>query len=299
MGAWMRLFLALAFVFALILGSSVFITPPAPQAWPFTPEEQSYGAEALQTLDIYRGAHCPADGCPVLLFAHGGGWAAGDKRDPLSIDMIKTFVAQGMTFVSINYRLAPAVTHPVYAADVARAIAWTAQHIREYEGNPTRLYLMGHSAGAQLVTLVTTDPSYLKPYALQPARDIAGVIAIDSSSYDLVQRMLLHNNTDPMISRAFDRSVLEAASPLRQVLSGRSFPPFFFIVANDNVEGKTVAAQFINRLRQLGARAYSYEKDFPAGTRQTHSRIVKVIGTPQEQACQLVLKFVGARAPSP
>lgn len=290
----MRLFLLLSFLFALILGASVLMVPPAPQVWPFTPEERAYGAEPLQTLDIYPGTSCPAGGCPVLLFVHGGGWAAGDKRDPLSINMIRTSVAAGVTFVSINYRLSPAVMHPAHAADVARAMAWTKQHIGEYGGNAKRLYLMGHSAGAQLASLVSTDPQYLAAYALQPARDIAGVIAIDSASYDLEQRLSLRNNHDPMVSRAFDRSVLAAASPLQQVLSGRSFPPFLFLVASDNGEGRNVAAQFVNRLKQLGSKAYYYEKSFPLGTRQTHLRIVQVVGTPEERACQLVLKFVGA-----
>ena len=86
----------------------------------------------LQTLDVYA----PAEGknLPVVVWIHGGGWHSGDKSDVEKKP--QALLDKGFVFVSINYRLFPTVTIKQIAADVAKAIRWTSDHIREYGGDP-------------------------------------------------------------------------------------------------------------------------------------------------------------------
>jgi arylformamidase len=115
---------------------------------------------------------------PVVVLIHGGAWIMGDNRCCGLYSSVGEFLAsQGIGAVLPNYRLAPGVKHPEQIKDVARAFAWTHQHIGEYGGNPDKLFLAGHSAGGHLVALLATDERYLKTEGLRSS-DIKGVIAV-------------------------------------------------------------------------------------------------------------------------
>jgi acetyl esterase/lipase len=115
---------------------------------------------------------------PVVVLVHGGAWVMGDNRCCGLYSSVGHFLAsQGYGVVLPNYRLAPAAPHPAQVQDVARAVAWTRRHIAEYGGDPRRMYLLGHSAGGHLVSLLATDESYLKAEGLTAA-DVKGVIAV-------------------------------------------------------------------------------------------------------------------------
>jgi acetyl esterase/lipase len=115
---------------------------------------------------------------PVVVLVHGGAWVMGDNRCGGLYSSVGHFLAsQGYGAVLPNYRLSPTVRHPAHVQDVAGAVAWTRRHIAEYGGDPQRIYLLGHSAGGHLVSLLATDASYLKAEGLTTA-DIKGVIAV-------------------------------------------------------------------------------------------------------------------------
>jgi acetyl esterase/lipase len=115
-------------------------------------------------------------GYPVVVLVHGGGWTVGDNRCCGLYTSVGEFLAgQGVGVVLPNYRLAPWARHPDQVKDVARAVAWTREHITEYGGDPRLLFLFGHSAGGHLVSLLATDESYLKAEGMSAA-DIKGVI---------------------------------------------------------------------------------------------------------------------------
>lgn len=82
----------------------------------------------------------------------------------------QVFVDKGFIFVAVNYRLFPNVTVNQMAADVAKAIPWTHDHARDYGGDPKTIFVMGHSAGAQLAVLVCTDDQYMKAEGLSWVR---------------------------------------------------------------------------------------------------------------------------------
>src|SRR3954465_15173082 len=111
-----------------------------------------------QVLDVYSPAG--AKGRPVVFWIHGGGWQAGDKSSVQ--EKPRAFVDNGFVFVSTNYRLLPGVDMATIVRDIAKSIGWVHGHVAEYGGDPNRLFVMGHSAGAQLAALVCTDGRYLK-----------------------------------------------------------------------------------------------------------------------------------------
>jgi acetyl esterase/lipase len=114
-----------------------------------------------QTLDVF--APKGVKNRPVLIFVHGGAWFFGDKNFFGIHRAIGPFLARnGVVTVVINYRLSPHVKHPEHVKDVARAFAWVRRHIADYGGDPDRIFLCGHSAGAHLVSLLATDEQYLK-----------------------------------------------------------------------------------------------------------------------------------------
>src|SRR5262249_51202764 len=101
-------------------------------------------AHRLQALDVY--APMGARMLPVVFWIHGGGWQTGDKSEVNHKP--QAFVDSGFVFVSTNYRLLPDVDMGTLTRDVAKAAGWVHAHIAGYGGDPQRLLIMGHSAGA-------------------------------------------------------------------------------------------------------------------------------------------------------
>lgn len=112
------------------------------------------------------------EGFATLVWFHGGGFTGG-KRD------FPEYEGEGIAFVSAGYRLSPQVPCPVFIEDAAAAVAWTLKHIASYGGDPKKVFVGGHSAGATLTLLVGMDPAYLKPYSLAP-QDIAGLLPVSA-----------------------------------------------------------------------------------------------------------------------
>lgn len=137
-----------------------------------THKDVAFGPDALQKLDIYAPAQ--AKKAPTVIFVHGGEWTKHDKKTVHYKP--KAFNDMGVIFVSTNYRLSPQDAHPAQVSDVAAAVAWVHNNIARYGGDPDNIFIMGHSAGCHLVTLVSLDPRYLKAVGLQPS-NLRGVIA--------------------------------------------------------------------------------------------------------------------------
>ncbi len=162
---------------------------------------------------------------PVVLFVHGGAWKWGDKSIYAGIG--DSFAARGIGMVICNYRLSPKVQHPAHIEDVAAAFAWTADNIAKYGGDPKELFVCGHSAGGHLVSLLATDPSYLKAERHSPA-DIKGVISI-SGVYKIY-------HTEKVFLEPFgkDEAVCLKASPLTHVTG--KHPPFLIAYADKDYD---------------------------------------------------------------
>ena len=137
-------------------------------------------AEDRQVLDIY--APKAAKNLPVVFWIHGGGWQTGDKSSVQSKP--QAFIDQGFVFVSTNYRLLPTVEMETIVRDIAKSIHWVHDHIAEYGGDPKRMLVMGHSAGAQLAALICTDDRYLKAEGLSFSM-LKACVPVDGDTYDV------------------------------------------------------------------------------------------------------------------
>jgi len=179
----------------------------------------------LLSLDVY--AHKDAKNAPVMIYVHGGSWVSGDKKTVGRLPAV--CAARGFLLVSVNYRLAPAVTFEGQAEDVAAAIAWTRNHAADYGGSAEKVFLMGHSAGAHLATLVATDDRYLQKAGLDLSA-LKGLVALDGD-YDL-KLLADAGSTIPQLYHApftLDPATWSKASPLTHVRAGKHIPPAFLV----------------------------------------------------------------------
>jgi arylformamidase len=152
--------------------------------------------QRLGTLDLYRPAPARrADRRPVVVYVHGGGWAVGDKRAVGA--KARLFTRAGYVFASVNYRLSPSPPHPAnptrvrfpdHPRDVAEAVVWLHRHARRFGGDRRRIALIGHSAGAHLVALVATDPSYLGGFG-GPRPAIRGFVPLDAGAFNVASEI--------------------------------------------------------------------------------------------------------------
>ena len=120
---------------------------------------QSYGSLARQKLDIYKPLNAK-EPRPVIVFTYGGGFKSGSK-DQYGF-VAEAFSSLGYVTVIYDYRLYPQVTWPVYIQDGALAVAWVSKEIGKYGGDPKRILIAGHSAGAYIAAMLAVNPEYLR-----------------------------------------------------------------------------------------------------------------------------------------
>ena len=143
-------------------------------------EDLPYGPLPRQKLDIYRPEGAAL--LPTVVFFHGGAWQSGNKNFYLFAGV--ALARQGYAVAIPNYRLYPEAGFPDFLADCAQAVAWVRSNLALLGGDPARLFLMGHSAGAYNAVMLAMDTPYLA--AAGTARDrIAGVIGL-AGPYDFL-----------------------------------------------------------------------------------------------------------------
>jgi len=162
-------------------------------------------ADGKDRLDIY--VPDGARNTPVIFSIHGGALEAGDRSEERFVG--ERFAGAGYVTVVISYRLSPDVSHPAHIQDVAAAFAWVTRNIARNGGDPNRILVIGHSAGAYLAMLLATDPRWLAAHKLSP-RDIAGVAPI--SGFYWVEREGVAPDR-PAYVWGRDRKVWVEASP--------------------------------------------------------------------------------------
>lgn len=136
-----------------------------------------YGADKRQLLDIYA----PRSGkgpWPVVYFVYGGSWADGDRRYYEFVG--RALAAAGYVAVIIDYRLVPNVEYPAFLEDCAAGLAWTVEHVAARGGDPSRIALMGHSAGAYNAIMLILVSRYLAPDVASRVKAFIGL----SGPYD-------------------------------------------------------------------------------------------------------------------
>src|SRR4051812_20947263 len=141
----------------------------------------SFGADPRQKLDLYvpGGLDKPV---PVLLFFYGGGWEGGRRQRYRAFG--RAFASAGIVTAVADYRLYPAVKYPAFVEDAAAALAFLRAHVADHGGDPQRLFVSGHSAGAYNAVMLASEPKFLARHG--GALDwIKGVIGI-AGPYDFL-----------------------------------------------------------------------------------------------------------------
>jgi alpha-L-fucosidase 2 len=165
---------------------------------------------------------------PCAIYIHGGGWTGGDKTNPDDSPALEMLTKAGFTWFSINYRLAPKNRWPACLNDVQTAIRWVKDHAAKYKGDPSRIVLMGYSAGGHLATFAATvvDES-IKVQAVvgyAPLTDFVQELPKRGNILGRAQRGLL-NRPQELTSESL--GMLKALSPINYVRSG--LPPFLLV----------------------------------------------------------------------
>ena len=114
-----------------------------------------FGDHPLHTLDVYG---TKPDHAPVIVFIYGGRWQMGNKEMYRFVG--DRFAKLGYVVVIPDYQKYPDVKYPTFAQDGAAAVQWTFDHIAQYGGDPSRVILMGHSAGAHTAAILAANESY-------------------------------------------------------------------------------------------------------------------------------------------
>ena len=210
----------------------------------------AYGEAPAQKMDVYLPAH--ADHAPVIFMVHGGAWRFGDKG---SKDVVKNKVArwveQGYVFISVNYRMLPEADPLMQADDVARALAAAQTRAAEWGGDPDKFILMGHSAGAHLVALLSTVPARAQALG---ARPWLGTVVLDSAAIDVAQ--IMRRRHMHLYDEAFgkDAAFWKSASPIQQLSAEAK--PFLLVCSTKRRDQSCDAARaFAERATTLGVRA--------------------------------------------
>ncbi|MSU27404.1 MAG: alpha/beta hydrolase [Pedosphaera sp.] len=255
----------------------------------------SYAAPAnpRQQVDIYSPSD--AKNLPVVFWIHGGGWQAGDKT---SIQLKpQAFVDKGFVFVSTGYRLLPEVDMVTIFRDIAKSLGWVHANIAKHGGDPKRILVMGHSAGAQLAALICTDERYLKAEGLSFAT-IKGCVPVDGDTYDIPAmietaetRLRVHGFPMPKqghrVKFGNTPELHREYSAVTHVAKGKSIPPFLILHVADHPDNSMQAQRFGAVL--MGA-------DIPTkvfGARETnHTRINAEIGLPADPTTKALFEFV-------
>lgn len=238
-----RLVSAVAAVLGLLVSACVPILNLAvPRSGYSIQPDIAYGTDPRQKLDIYvpDGLTKPA---PVILFFYGGSWSSGSK------DMYRAFgqafATKGIVTVVADYRLYPQVKYPAFVQDGAAAFRFVHEHIAKYGGDPGRLFLAGHSAGAYIAVMLDSDLHYLKDAEADPAW-VRGVIGI-AGPYDFLPL------TDSDLIDTFGGDNVRETQPIDHI-DGKRAPMLLAHGTGDDTVG-------IGNTRRMAAKLQSFGSD--------------------------------------
>lgn len=282
--------------FALAVVLSLLITCNAAMAQQVTSDiPYIENSHQRHVLDIYTAAVQTEKSLPVMFWIHGGGWQAGDKNDVALKPKVLT--ERGFVFVSTNYRLLPEVTMEELIGDVAASLGWVHKNIANYGGDPQRIFVGGHSAGAQLAALLCIDDRYLKNQGVS-LDVLKGCIPVDGDTYDIPKiiataefRQTLYGGemytfghrqkfgNDPKKHVDF--------SAVTHVAKGKNIPPFLLLHFSGNPDTQAQANRLQSVLKAADVPARAYGK-----SDSNHSRLNNDLGNSDDPATQEFYKFL-------
>jgi len=244
-----------------------------------------------QLLDVY--APPTGSGLPVVVWVHGGGWMRGSKNDVEHKPA--AFVEKGFVFVPVNYRFVPNVIMDTIVRDVAKSVGWVHRNVSRYGGDPSRIFLMGHSAGAQLAALICADSRYVEAESV-PRTSVIGCVPVDGDTYDVplqvattTARRRSLKQPAPKMGYPEKFGSLERQrelSAVNHVASNRGIPPFLLIYVADHTDTTAQAYRLWAALDQAGVSATLFGAE---GT--DHVRLDRELGAAGDPATTALFEF--------
>ena len=253
----------------------------------------------LNSLDLYLPAVSGERGsslAPLVVWVHGGGFMTGDKLNRIP-NKARLFNDLGYVFASINYRLSPDISGnccdfdpfrvraPDHISDLAEAIGWLSRHAAPYGGDPDRIVLIGHSAGAQLVSLAGTSPAWIRGGQASP-KQVLGVVSLDTDTFDVAAEAA---DSSPLQARmlawnAFGTPEEEAVEPMwdrmSPILHADPTDPEFLFVTQSTKPGRMAANQgMATKLGQDPATSV-------VGVPYDHETINTMLGSPNDSSVE-------------
>jgi len=206
-------------------------------------DDLAYGPATRHRLDLYVPNRPDPRGAPCVAFFYGGSWQGGQRA--LYAFVGEALASRGFVTAVADYRVYPEVTFPGFVEDGARATAWLSGHAAGHGGDPARIFVAGHSAGAHIAMLVALDPRYLSPPA---APRLAGAVGL-SGPYDFL----------PLESEKL-KSVFGSAAgtPATQPITfaRKDAPPILLLHgADDSIVRPGNSERLAQRTRAAGGRA--------------------------------------------
>jgi acetyl esterase/lipase len=246
-------------------------------------------------LDIYTPEGPAGKSLPVMFWIHGGGWQAGDKSDVALKP--KALTERGFVFVSTNYRLLPEVEMGELIDDVAGSLGWVHRNIAKYGGDPTRIFVGGHSAGAQLAALICIDDRYLKKEGVS-FDVLKGCVPVDGDTYDIPKIIMTAEHRQAVYGGKMftfghrqkfgnDPEKHVDFSAVTQVAKDKGIPPFLILYFSGNPDTRAQAQRLESVLKAADIPARSYGK-----SDSNHSRLNNDLGKPDDPATQEFYKFL-------
>lgn len=202
---------------------------------------------------------------------HGGGWAFGDKGSAGVVgNKAKRWIPKDIALISVNYRMVPKADPVVQAEDVASALAYCQGKAKDWNIDPDRIVLMGHSAGAHLVSLLTADPSIATEKGAKPW---LGTVSLDSGAYDVPA--LMNASHSALFDNAFgkDPEFWKKASP--QLRATDKMKPMLLVCSSFRQNASVHQSQeFAKKVQSLGGRVEVLPEPL------NHGDINKTLGMP-------------------
>ena len=246
-------------------------------------------------LDVYTPNEPAGKRLPVVFWIHGGGWVVGDKSDVALKPKVLT--ERGFVFVSTNYRLLPEVKMEELIGDIAKSLGWVHKNIAKHGGDPDRIFVGGHSAGAQLAALICIDDRYLKKEGVS-FDVLKGCVPVDGDTYDIPKIIMTAEFRQTLYGGKMftfghrqkfgnDPKKHVDFSAVTHVAKGKGIPPFLILYFPGNPNTRAQARRLESVLKAADIPVKAYGKGD-----SNHSRLNNDLGKPDDPATKELYKFL-------
>ncbi|MHA3775410.1 alpha/beta hydrolase [Verrucomicrobiota bacterium sgz303538] len=218
-------------------------------------------------------------GFASLVWFHGGGITTGNKDDKTTVEIARTLARAGVAVATVNYRLSPKVNFPAYVEDAAAAFAWIHGHITEHGGDPQKVFMGGHSAGAYLTSMVGMDTRYLEKLGLNQS-SIAGLIPVSG-------QMMTHFTVRKERGISENTIVADEAAPIH--FTRKDTPPFLILLGDHDWLARLEENQYFVAIQKAVGNTQLTLQVIP---NRNHGSIAGEIPSPGDPAAKAILAFI-------